>query len=80
MQKSGVTKTKFMSNHFPMDKNTFTRHTVEEEAHKYANYWKGKSVQERLEAANYLILSAHGLLATGYPPIDKQAFEMKTIQ
>lgn len=67
-----------MSKQYRLQRDVFTKLTVEEEANQYANHWRARSAKERVQAANYLILSAYGLLDTEFPKMDKHAFQVKS--
>jgi hypothetical protein len=61
---------------FRLDKTAFRIQSFKETDDQRA-HWLAQSEEKRLEAATYLILSAYGLLESGFPPIDKTAFSMK---
>jgi hypothetical protein len=61
---------------YRLDKSAFKKQSVEE-ADQTATYWRKQSLQERMRAATYWILSAYGLLDTGFPEMDKSAFSKK---
>jgi hypothetical protein len=60
---------------FRLDKSAFHIQTFKEADDQRA-YWLAQSDTEKLKAATYLILSAYGMLGTGFPPMDKSAFSM----
>ncbi|MEQ8535160.1 MAG: hypothetical protein RIB86_25110 [Imperialibacter sp.] len=61
---------------FRLDKTAFRIQSFAEADDQRA-YWLSKSDEEKLKAATYLILSAYGLLETGFPPMDKNVFSME---
>jgi hypothetical protein len=61
---------------YRLDKTIFKHQTVQA-ADQSTDYWKEKTAEERLSAATYLILSAYGMLESGYPPMDKSIFQFK---
>jgi len=58
---------------YRLDKTAFKKQSLKE-ADRTVQYWRKQPPEERLRAATYLILSAYGLLDTGFPPMDKGAF------
>jgi hypothetical protein len=61
---------------YRLDKTTFKHQTVQA-ADQSTDYWREKTAEERVRAATYLILSAYGMLESGYPPMDKSFFQFK---
>jgi hypothetical protein len=61
---------------YRLDKTAFKKQSIKE-ADRTVKYWRAQPPEERLRAANYLILSAYGLLDTGFPPMDKSAFSKR---
>jgi hypothetical protein len=61
---------------YRMDKNYFKKQTLQEADHN-ENYWKDKSVEERLSAAWYLICHAYNISYTDPPRMDKNYFKIR---
>lgn len=59
------------SKNYPLDKTAFQAMTLREADNHY-DYWKDKSLKERLNAACYLINQFYG--TTPQTPIDKTVF------
>jgi hypothetical protein len=62
---------------YRLDKTTFKHQSVQA-ADQSTDYWREKTAEERLSAATYLILSAFGMLESGFPTMDKSFFQIKT--
>ena len=61
---------------FKLDRTSGTGHT-HEKSEKHSDYWKTKTVDERLEALMYLNSIAFGFDVNNPPRIDKTYFRVR---
>ncbi len=61
---------------YRLDKSAFKIQSFEE-ADQNFDYWKTKSVEERLKAAYYLISCAYNFPPDDPPKLDREAFSMR---
>lgn len=61
---------------FELDRTAFKMHHTKDRVNNY-DYWKGKTFEERLEAANYLNSVAYNFPLNDPPKMDKTYFKMR---
>jgi hypothetical protein len=67
------------NNEYRLDRTAFKAQTFEE-ANDHCTYWQQKTLTERLQAAQYLIKSAYGLLNKDFPPMDRTFFSTRKFE
>lgn len=61
---------------FELDRTAFKMHHTKDRVNNY-DYWKSKTFEERLEAANYLNSVAYNFPLNDPPKMDKTYFKMR---
>ena len=61
---------------YKFDRTAFKASTFEEAGNNY-RYWKDKTLQERLQAANYLITTAYNFSTHNPPILDRTHFSTR---
>jgi hypothetical protein len=64
-------------NTFRLDRTAFKMHHTKDASNNY-KYWKSKSLEERLEAANYLNSVAYNFSLNDPPKLDRTYFKMRS--
>ncbi len=61
---------------YKLDRTVFKMHHTKDSSNNL-NYWKSRSIEERLKAANYLNSVAYDFPAGNPPKIDRTLFKIK---